>query len=38
MKVLEEKTALCKRVTGLIRKGEIRTAEQALALLQKDSP
>jgi RNA polymerase sigma factor (sigma-70 family) len=35
MKVLQEKTALCERITRQIQKGEITTAEQALALLQE---
>jgi hypothetical protein len=37
MKLLEDKTALCERINGQIRKGEIRTAEQALALLQNET-
>ena len=38
MKVLQEKTTLCERITGQIRDGKIKTAEQALALLQEHSP
>jgi len=34
LKVLEEKTALCEQLTRRIQKGEISTAEQALALLR----
>ena len=37
MKLLEDKTALCERINGQIRKGEIRTSEQALALLQNET-
>jgi RNA polymerase sigma factor (sigma-70 family) len=34
MRILQEKTALCERATGEIQRGEIATAEQALALIQ----
>jgi hypothetical protein len=37
MKVLQEKTALCERVTRQIQKGEISTADQAFAALREHS-